>query len=156
MVSDTMMFSTGSKRSSCHKKRTSEAKKKTNVALCKECTKSATLLNTTRSTKRRTIAFNLITITEMPTPTYVFQGNHPPKSMTKLIFKKRLRFLLISLKTLIESTIQLLEIIKLGLKCKKNNNTRDENCTHNFLLNFLKSVTASGLGRSILSLSPPP
>ena len=72
----------------------------------------------------------------MPTPTYAFQGNHPQKSgsleknqeqnVTKLIFKKR-QFLLISLRALIKSGIQLWETNKLGLKYKRNNNTRDEN-----------------------------
>ena len=78
--------------------------------------------------------------------------------------------MLISLKALIKSTMQLLETNNPGLKYKSNNNnnTMDKNWTHNFLLNFLKSVTASAssLGRSTrtcthtltlsLSLPPPP
>ena len=57
--------------------------------------------------------------------------------------------MLILLRALIKSTKELLETNKLGIKYKR---TRDENCTHNFLLNFLKLITACGLGRSILSL----
>ena len=55
-------------------------------------------------------------------------------------------------KALTKSTFQLLETNKLELKYtwKWNNNTRHENWTHNFLLDFLKSDTAS---KRILSFS---
>ena len=75
-----------------------------------------------------------------PMPSRETTQQNQGQSVTMRIKKKRHQFLLISLKALIKSTLQLLETNKLGLKYKRNNNTRDESRTHKLLLNFLKSL----------------